>query len=120
MTTLTVHRQPASGYRSTRSSSSLRPRRESAERLRRGLDPQALDRLELLFGAGGQVVELGRIEALIYLARWRRTRQHARLPSMPSSSDSSSMTELRGERCLRRPLGLSRAAFSAAHPPRTL
>jgi hypothetical protein len=43
MTTLTVHRQPASGYRSTRSSSSLRPRRESAERLRRGLDPQALD-----------------------------------------------------------------------------
>ncbi len=53
-------------------------------------------------------------------ARRRRTRQHARLPSMPSSSDSRSTTELRGERCSRRPLGLNRATFSAAHPPSTL
>jgi hypothetical protein len=45
-----------------------RARRRSAERLRRGLDPQALDRLDLPFGAGGQVVELGRIEASIHLS----------------------------------------------------
>jgi len=40
---------------------------DQPKRLRHGLDPQALDRLELPFGAGGQVVELGRIEASMHL-----------------------------------------------------
>jgi hypothetical protein len=44
-----------------------RARRRSAERLRRGLGAQALDGLGLAFGAGGQVVELGGIEASVHL-----------------------------------------------------
>ena len=68
----------------------------------------------------GQVVKLGRIEASIHLGLPAQD-PPARSLALDAEQQRLELDDgAEGERCRRRPLGLSRAAFSAAHPPRTL